>query len=36
MGKKRYKEKDVSKPMTDALGIADLLILHKKDSHEDT
>ena len=27
MGKKRYKEKDVSKQMTEALGIADLLAL---------
>lgn len=27
MGKKRYKEKDVSMSMTDALGIADLLAL---------
>ena len=27
MGKKRYREKDVSKPMTEALGIADLLAL---------
>ena len=27
MGKKRYKENDVSKPMTEALGIADLLAL---------
>ena len=34
MGKKRYKEKDVSKPMTDNLGIADLLVLKSStDSH---
>lgn len=34
MGKKRYKEKDVSKPMTEALGIADLLALKAStDSH---
>ena len=34
LGKKRYKEKDVSKPMTEALGIADLLALKTStDSH---
>lgn len=34
MGKKRYKEKDVSKSMTDNLGIADLLVLKSStDSH---
>lgn len=34
MGKKRYKEKDVSKPMTKDLGIADLLVLKTStDSH---
>lgn len=34
LGKKRYKETDVSKPMTDALGIADLLALKTStDSH---
>ena len=34
MGKKRYMEKDVSKLMTDALGIADLLALKSStDSH---
>lgn len=34
MGKKRYMEKDVSKPMTNALGIADLLALKSStDSH---
>ena len=34
MGKRRYKEKDVSKPMTEALGIPDLLVLKAStDSH---
>lgn len=34
MGKKRYKEQDVSKLMTEALGIADLLVLKTStDSH---
>lgn len=34
MGKRRYKEKDVSKPMTEALGIPDLLVLKTStDSH---
>ena len=34
LGKKRYMEKDVSKPMTETLGIADLLALKTStDSH---
>ena len=33
MGKQRYLQKDVSKPMTEALGIGDLLVLKTSDAN---